>query len=99
MRWPLLLGGAITGTLASCAPLPPGQTREYGFVWLVSHDDIRAAIAEDEPLSNVQGNRIAFIQVMSRNEMHIYHHFGVSMYDEFKRVGGKWRCTAIVLRE
>ena len=97
MRWLSAFCVAGLYAVAGCATRVD-HIGAYGPVWLVSHDDVRAVIAA-RSCSDFRDRQIAYIEVISRDEMHVYFFYGVSMYDEVKRVRGRWQCTAMVATE
>ena len=96
--WFTFLAAAVAFSLSSCA-LTVGEVHAYGPVWLVTHEDIRATISADHGCSPMSQDKIAYIDIISRDEMHVYHAFGISMYDDIRRVRGHWKCTGWVMIE
>ena len=69
---------------------PSGRVQTFGFVWLVSGDDIRAAIAAVQAAPpDERDTRVDHIEVIGHNTIYVYH----TTYDRWstaRRVGGKW---------
>jgi hypothetical protein len=75
---------------AACAPLKPGAVRAFGFVWLVSRADIRAAIAADQRAWHQSSKEIDHVEVVGGDEIRVFHVAGYEGYDEVRRVRGTW---------
>jgi hypothetical protein len=68
-------------------------------VWLVSREDLRAAIAADQaqPHTGVYPKHIVYVDVVSRDEIHIYHYAEYEGHDTVRRIKGKWRFAGGVI--
>ncbi len=65
---------AIGSMLAACSSVKIGDTRVYGFaLHRVTLADIRAAIRADETAHTPHDDPISEVDVVSRDEIHIYH--------------------------
>jgi len=84
--------------LAGCVTAP-GNVQAVGFVWLVSRDDLRAAIAADqaEPHTGMYPKRIIYVEVVSRDQVDIYHLREYPGHDTVRRIKGKWRYAGGVI--
>src|SRR5947208_13372233 len=89
---PLMLASAAL--LSACAPVMIGDARAYGRVHDVSVADIHAAIDVDRRESQYAIKTIYEIEVISANEIHLFHERRTDAkaeYDIMKRVRAKWR--------
>ncbi len=88
---PVFLFGTISLACAlfSCASLTVGDTRLSGQLKQVSVADIHSVIEADRPHSK---GRIYEIEVVSSEEVHIYHDTRTRTinYDVVRRVHGRW---------
>jgi hypothetical protein len=85
----------IAATLSSCA-LFTDRTVVSGYVWLVSKDDIRAAIAAARSgESKLRSAPIYEVTVESSSEIHVYvghtGPYGSGKYAEVRKLAGRWR--------
>ena len=98
MRCFLLVAATSLSLLAGCAT-HIDDVAAYGAFWLVSPDDIRAAVAVRRR-AYVGSPPIHNIQVISRDEIRIYDTpAGIECrYDVVRRVNGTWQVTELVLQ-
>jgi hypothetical protein len=98
MRYFLLVAAASVSLLAACATHIDGVAA-YGAFWLVSPDDIRAAVAARRR-THVASPPIHHIQVISRDEIRVYDTpAGIECtYDVVQRINGTWQVTALVIQ-
>jgi hypothetical protein len=94
----------VASTLVSCASMRIGDTRIYGFALSrVTLADIQAAMRADEAShkhNGIQNDPITEVDVVSRDEMHIYHGRrleGLWFHCVVERINGKWRYTGAVV--
>ena len=91
----LIVAGAWL--LAACA-MHVGDLHAYGPVWLVTPVDIREAAKVCEA-SSAFGKHIAYVDVISRDELHFHQGIGLLSYEDVRRVRGKWRYYGFVFVE
>jgi hypothetical protein len=94
MRFSVLLMIATELCLSACAVQMVDGARVYGHLQSVSIGDIRAAMAADKAdTGNLFRDRIYEIDVISRDEMHMYHsrrENGLWNHAIIQRIDGKW---------
>ena len=69
----------------------------YGLVWLVSRNDIHAAVAASRE-GRIGAPPVHHVQVVSRDEIRVYATpAGIeSIYDVVQKTGGKWQVTELI---
>jgi hypothetical protein len=92
MRWRAVIALIAACELASCAT-HVDQVSVSGYFWVVSPDDIRAAVRADRGCTPFASEKIVTVDVENRNEVHIYHYPGASLYDRILRIRGQWKCV------
>jgi hypothetical protein len=71
--------------------------RAVGFVWVVSGDDIRSAIAADEAAPHPSPQKIDYVRVLDSNSIDVYFVNEGENHDFVRRIKGKWRYAGGVL--
>jgi hypothetical protein len=88
MRFALMAVAAIS--LMSCASAGPSHAPVFGFVWLVSHDDVCAAIAAVQAAPKDKRNmRVDHVEVIGHNTIYVYH--SLTEWRIARRVASKWQ--------
>ena len=91
MRWLSLVWIAGLCGFSSCATRAD-SIRAYGPVWMVSPDDIRAAVAADRAAPRKHDEKaIDYVEVVGSNTIWVHHEPTGASYCEVKRVKGRWR--------
>ena len=93
-----VLGSAVAVLfLTGCVTVQPYDVPAVGFVWLVSREDLRSAIAADQAMPILRPGKVDYVRVLDSKSIDIYFVNGGEDHDFVRKVQGKWRYVGGVI--